>query len=127
MFSIAEFGDSPELADQLCDLIRRGIKTATSSSYQYYLDENEALPAVGGFFVVVDSRGEPVCIYKVTDVRVGPFGSTDAAFAYDEGEDDRSLEAWRREHLRFFGLAAGAEAELFPVVFERFRLVWPAP
>ena len=123
---MAEFGDSAELADHLTDLIRRGIKTATSSSYQSYRDENAALPRVGGFFVAVDSKREPVCIYQVTEVRVGAFGSADAEFAFDEGEDDRSLAAWRLAHLRFFGLPETPQSDEFPVVFERFRLVWPA-
>jgi len=124
-FFVGEFGDSPALTDHLTDLIRRGIKTATSSSYQIYLDENEALPAVGSFFVAVDSRNAPVCIYQLTDVRVGPFASVDAEFAFDEGEDDRSLAVWQRAHRRFFGLPEMADEESFLVVFERFLLVWP--
>ncbi len=126
-FSIAEFGDSPELADHLADLIRCGIKTATSSDYQLYADGDEALPAIGGFFMVINSKREPVCIYQVTEVRIGAFGSVDAAFAFDEGEDDRSLAAWQRAHRRFFGLSDAPEGDedSFLVVFYRFRLVWP--
>jgi uncharacterized protein YhfF len=127
-FAIGEFGNTPALADHLVDLIRRGIKTATSSTYQSYLDEKEPLPQAGSFFVAVDARGEPACVCQVTEVRVGPLGSVDAAFASEEGEGDRSRAAWMREHRRFFGLPAlpvGDDEETFLVLFERFRLVWP--
>ena len=133
-FSVCEFGDTPELSDALIDLIKRGVKTATASAYQAYLDENEAVPQAGCFVVVVDSRGDPACLYEITDVRVGFLQSVDAAFAFDEGESegegegDRTREGWLEEHRRFFGLpfpGMSHEEENFRVVFERFRLVWP--
>jgi uncharacterized protein YhfF len=121
-FSVAEMGD------RLADLIHRGVKTATCSSYQAYLDSKDALPEVGSFFVVITAKGDPLCICQVTDVRIGSFNSVDAAFAFEEGEDDRTLDSWTREHRRFFGLSspdAFQEQESFQVVFERFQLVWP--
>jgi uncharacterized protein YhfF len=77
--------------------------------------------------MVVNTKGDPRCIYEVTEVRIGPFASVDAAFAFEEGEDDRSVEAWRRAHRRFFGLPQDmpGREESFLVVFERFRRVWP--
>ena len=63
------------------------------------------------------------------ELRLGPFTSADAAFAADEGEDDLSLESWRREHRRYWtrvAAARGAEwSEDEDIVFERFSVVWP--
>jgi uncharacterized protein YhfF len=128
-FSIAAFGDSPELADHLADLIKRGIKTATSSAYLDYINADEIPPTPGSIFIVIDSKAAPVCVCEVTDVRIAPLESVDATFAFAEGEGDRTLESWLREHRRFFGLTLleGVQAnETCMVVFERFRLLWPS-
>ena len=42
------------LADQLADLVIRGEKTATASAYELYKLENEPLPQVGSFDVILD-------------------------------------------------------------------------
>jgi hypothetical protein len=64
-------------------------------------------------------------------VRTSPFSLVDAAFAWDEGEGDRSLAWWQRAHRDFFQRQcerAGVPfSEDLPVVLERFELVWPAP
>jgi len=55
--------------------------------------------------------------------------SFDAAFAWDEGEGDRTRRDWLAVHVGYF--AARAEEEDFTfdesmaAVFERFTLVWP--
>ncbi len=55
--------------------------------------------------------------------------SVDEAFAWDEGEDDRTRASWLDEHRAFFGRLA--ERGGFPMhddietVFERFQVVWP--
>ena len=60
---------------------------------------------------------------------LGDFNSADAAFAWDEGEDDRSLESWRTEHRRYWQRGCAARGAVWresdEIVFERFRVVWP--
>jgi uncharacterized protein YhfF len=61
--------------------------------------------------------------------RPGALGQVDAAFAWDEGEGDRSLAYWRDAHNRYFArrcqeLGVPFTDELL-VVFERFDVVWP--
>lgn len=55
--------------------------------------------------------------------------SADEAFAHAEGEDDRSLESWRRERRRYWERtteARGARwSETDEIVFEYFAVVWP--
>jgi hypothetical protein len=46
----------------------------------------------------------------------------DAAFAFDEGEDDRTLTSWRSGHERYFR-RLGVFAPDMPLICERFRLV----
>ena len=47
--------------------------------------------AVGALSVVLDGRGEPICVIRSVKVEVRPFGEVDEAFAWVEGEGDRSL------------------------------------
>jgi uncharacterized protein YhfF len=46
--------------------------------------------------------GRPVAVVRTTEVRVGPLSSVDDAFAWDEGEGDRSTSHWLEAHTRFF-------------------------
>jgi len=55
--------------------------------------------------------------------------TVDDAFAWDEGEGDRTRRDWLAMHVRYFSARAMAENftfdESMPAVFERFTLVWP--
>jgi len=52
-----------------------------------------------------------------------------AEFAYSEGEDDRTLESWRREHRKYFTRVLAARGVVFDasshVVMESFEVVYP--
>ncbi len=123
------FGDSPELADLLIALVLDGTKTATSGALWDYEDEQEPLPEPGLLSILLDGAGHPRALIVTTEVSVVPFDRVDAGLAYAEGEGDRSLETWRREHRRFFTEAAVHDrgfAEDMPVVTQRFQLLWPS-
>ena len=49
------FGDDP---DGLAQLVVDGIKTATSSAYIFYELENEKIPKVGEYSVILNSKDE---------------------------------------------------------------------
>lgn len=124
-YSAWAFGDAP---DVLADLVLRGIKTGTASTYALYELENEPLPAVGDYGVVLDSRREAKCIVRTTKVYVTPFDEVSADHARKEGEGDRSLAYWRAVHEAFFRREL-AEAGLafdpkMKVVCEEFELVY---
>jgi uncharacterized protein YhfF len=123
------FGDSAAMADELGDLVRRGVKTATASLYWEYEAEDEPLPEIGQRSIILDGQGNPLCIIVTTEVFVRPFNQFDAQFAYDEGEGDRSLDYWRDGHWAFFSRACAAigrtPEETMLVVGERFRVVYP--
>ncbi len=126
-YEVVAFGDSPDLADELGQLILHGPKRATAGLRRDFTDDD--LPHVGGHVVVVDGRGEPLCIFQTTEVRVGPLSSVDDAFAWDEDEGDRSRDWWLQAHTEFFMRQAASEGfEFSPdieTVFERFKVVWP--
>ncbi|MFF2389533.1 ASCH domain-containing protein [Agromyces sp. NPDC058104] len=127
--SVERFGDHPELTDELLGLVLDGTKRATATLVAEFAAEEQALPRVGSHWIACDSTGAPRVVLRSTELRVGPFTSVDAAFADDEGEDDRSLESWRENHSRYWRRTAAAIGlewtEQHEVVFERFRVVWP--
>jgi uncharacterized protein YhfF len=111
------FGDSPALADELLALVLAGRKTATCTTPD---DPNLSRP--GERWVVLDGSGRSACVIETVEITMRRYDEVDAAFAYDEGEDDRSLDAWRRAHRSYFG-RLGTFSETMMLVCERFRLV----
>ena len=89
-------------ADQLADLVLSGEKTATASAYQLYQLENEPLPQVGTFDIILDSQDRAVCIVEITKVSVLRFNQVSADHAFKEGEGDKSLAYWQQVHQDFF-------------------------
>lgn len=120
------FGAAP---DELAALTLRSIKTATASALPVFEAEGTTLPKPGDLSVITDSRGEAVCIIETTRVDVMPFDKVSAEHAYLEGEDDRSLEAWRVAHRKFFSQELAGIGQTFSetlsVVCERYRVVYP--
>jgi uncharacterized protein YhfF len=62
-------------------------------------------------------------------VTIKPLSQVDEAFAWDEGEGDRSRKWWLDAHRRYFSRQARREGFKFDddilTVFERFEIVWP--
>ena len=111
------FGDSPALADELLELVVKGRKTATCSTED---EPNTSVP--GERWVVLDGRGEPRCVIETVEITYRRYNEVDAAFAYDEGEGDRSLTYWRNAHRAYFG-RLGRFSEDMMLMCERFRLI----
>jgi uncharacterized protein YhfF len=57
------FGDSSELADELLELVIKGVKTATCST-----EDEPNTSAPGERWIVLDGRGEPRCVIESTEV-----------------------------------------------------------
>jgi uncharacterized protein YhfF len=112
------FGDTPELADQLLELVLSGRKTATC----WAAAEGDKGVAVGKRWIVKDGQGRPGAILETVELTRRRFPEVDAAFAHDEGEGDRSLGDWRRAHTGYFTRRRefSPDMELF---CERFRLI----
>ena len=123
------FGDHPGLTDELLGLVLDGTKRATASLVVEFELDGQPLPRIGSHWIACDSAGRPRAILRDTELRIGTFASVDEAFAWDEGEDDRSLASWRENHSRYWQRVSaelGFEwTEQHEIVFERFDVAWP--
>ncbi|MDQ4121325.1 MAG: ASCH domain-containing protein [Acidobacteriota bacterium] len=124
------FSNTHESAKELVELVLAGKKTATASLAAINEIDSENAPVVGGYSVVTDFDGNPFCILQTVEVRQLPFESVDAAFAFDEGEGDQSLEYWRDCHWKYFSEEAAQMNIEFNekslITCERFKLLFPA-
>ena len=122
------FGNTPEMADELGDLVVRGIKTATAALLWDFEEGGESFPRVGDHSIILDGAGVPLCIIRATEISEVPFNMVGEEQAHLEGEGDRSLRYWREVHWKFF--AEECEKlnrepdEQMPVVCEKFVLVY---
>lgn len=121
------FGDTPEMATRLGLLVRDGPKRATASLVSDYPEGGDPMPAAGDLSVILDGDGRPVCVIETTSVDIRPFAEVDEAFAWDEGEGDRTLPDWREGHRAFFAARGEELGDDTLMVLERFDLLWPAP
>lgn len=128
-YTVEHFGDSAGLADELLQIVMSGRKRATAELASEFGHRGDLLPRIGSHWIACDSTGAPRIIIRSTALRIGPFTSVDEAFAYAEGEDDRTLATWQREHRRYYERTATARgatwSETDEIVFEHFAVVWP--
>ena len=118
------------MADELLGLVLAGTKTATAGLTRDYAETGEALPEPGGHWIAVDGQGMARCVVRTVEIRLGSLRSVDAAFAWDEGEGDRTRAWWVDAHRRFFLRQCERDAVSFDedhdeAVLARFQLVWP--
>ena len=92
--------------------------------------DNESLPVVGEYSVILDSHDEAVCIIRTEKVYVVEFDQVTAEHAWKEGEGDRSLEYWRKVHEDFLSKELAEINRSFnghtKVVCEEFEMVFPS-
>jgi len=123
------FSSTEALANELAGLVVKGIKTATSALLWEIEAENKPLVQPGNYSIVTDWDKNPVCIMETTEVRLVPFKEVDARFAYDYGEEERTLEWWREamwDSYQKICHSLGKEpSQDMLVICERFKVVYP--
>lgn len=123
------FCENEKDANELADLVNKGIKRATAGSLWAYEKTNFQIPTPGDVFIVKDWNGNAICVVKTMKITIVPFNEITEAQAYTEGEGDRSLEYWRRVHIDFythqFATLGLTFSESMPIVFEEFEKVFP--
>ena len=123
------FGDSPRLSDQLLELVLSGRKTASCNLVRETEMEGWPGTEVGAYNIILDGSGRPRAVIRTVSFERVPFSDVTEEHAYLEGEDDRTLESFRREHLRYYqrvGRRLGFEfKEDMEVEMEVFELVFP--
>lgn len=116
-----QMGDSPELASELANLIKKGIKTASCGSFASYQQE-ESAPRIGSYNIILDGQNVPVCVIPLVSLQLVRFCDINEEFARKEGEGDLSLEYWKKEHQRFF-IREGHFSEDMELIAEEFEVV----
>ncbi|WP_455813105.1 ASCH domain-containing protein [Pseudomonas graminis] len=115
------FGDSSEMADELAGLVIEGKKTATCGSLSSFKNEEES-PTIGGYSIILNGKGEAVCVIRTISLRIVRFCDVGEDLASKEGEGDLSLNYWREAHKDFFS-REGTYQEDMELVAEEFELV----
>ena len=69
-YDVWAFGGDP---DGLARLALDGGKTATSSAHPLYALGDDPLPEAGEYSVILDGRGEAVCVIRTERVTVLPY------------------------------------------------------
>ncbi len=125
------FGDDPEMARELGELVREGRKTATAGLLWKWRHDGRQTAKPGDRQVIIDWGGNPLAVIEMTEVRIVPFEEVDEGFARDEGEGDGSLDYWRRVHWDFFARECGRIGRepipTMPIVCMRFRVLHAVP
>ena len=111
------FGDNRELATELAALVLAGKKRATC-----WAASDGLLTALGKRMVMLDGAGAARAVIETVELSQKRFCDVDSAFAFDEGEGDRTLSYWRSAHQRYFQ-RQGVFAPDMLLYCERFRLV----
>jgi len=123
------FGDTPELAHALVELVLHGPKRATAGLAEFNDRMPQVAPVAGGYSVVTEFDGTPRAVIRTTQLDRRPFADVDAAFAWDEGEGDRTLPDWLDGHRAYFSRELQRLGRRFDesmtVDLERFELLYP--
>lgn len=109
------FGSS-RTEERLAALVLAGRKRAT------VWDARHENPTAPGMQWVVTVKERPVAVIETVRVQQHSFHSIDTAFAFEEGEGDRTLAFWRSTHKAYFR-SEGNFAPDMMLWSEHFRLI----
>ena len=122
-------GDTPELKQELLNLVLEGKKRAATSLVKESELEGWPEPEVGQYNIILDGNDKPAAVIRTLSIRRCRFSEVDEEHAYWEGEDDRTLESYIREHKKYYTRRGDALGFKFTpemeVILERFELVYP--
>ncbi len=122
------FCNNEKDANELAELVKKGIKKATASLHCLYEIENETIPKVGDYIIITNWNGIAQCVIHITNINIIPFKNVTQAFAAKEGEGDKTLSFWRKVHRKFFTLGLKEYSKKFSedmlVVCEEFEVVY---
>jgi uncharacterized protein YhfF len=123
------FDDNEPSCTELSALVLAGTKRATTGSLWVLEAAGKPVPRAGDLNIVTAWDRTPLCVIETIAVEVVAFDDVGAAFAAREGEGDRSLATWRRDHWDFLGRECsriGRVPDLrMPCVCEDFQVVYP--
>jgi uncharacterized protein YhfF len=122
-------GDTSELKQELLNLVLDGKKRASTSLVKESELEGWPEPEVGQYNVILDGCDKPAAVVRTVRIRKCSFSDVDEEHAFWEGEDERTLDSYIREHTKYYTRRGAAlDFEFTPnmeVILERFELVYP--
>lgn len=125
------FADSEAVSEELAALVLSGVKRATAALVWALEAQGKEPPQPGDLSVVTDWSGKPLCVIETQSTEAVAFEEVTAEFAATEGEGDKSLEFWRKEHWLYFSRECnqiGREPTTqMPVLCEKFEVVYQPP
>lgn len=125
--SVFYFGSNKNSANHLLKLVLDGKKKATASSFESFALENEPIPQVGDFSVILDGDEVPRCVIQTTDILKMKFKDMCYDICKREGEDD-SLASWQQNHIDFFSCDGKKLGYAFSwdmdIIFEDFEVIY---
>ena len=123
------FGDNPRLMDELLILILTGKKTAATTLVREMELEGTPEPRRGEYSIILDGSEKPRAIIQTLSIRRLRFCEVDKEHAHWEGEGNRTLKSYRRNHIDYYrrrGEALGFKfSKKMEVLLERFKLIYP--
>ena len=66
------------------------------------------MPQPGDFVIIFNGVGRPRFICRTTEVTIKPLSEVDEAFAWDEGEGNRTRDWWLDAHRPYFARTSDA-------------------
>ena len=123
------FGDNPELMDELLGYILQGRKRSSTSllkesELQGYPEDKE-----GDYNIILDGKEKPIAVIETVSVKRVKYRDVDADHAYWEGEGDRTLETYFKEHDKYYQRVGKTLGFTFHkdmlVDLVRFELIYP--
>ena len=96
------YGDNKIVADECAELVVQKVKRATTSSLWWFQKHHEPLPQPGDLAIVTNWEGDAKAIVKTTRVEIVKFKDISPAYAFIEGEGDKSLAYWKKVHWDYF-------------------------
>jgi uncharacterized protein YhfF len=124
----SSWGNSPELADRIAELIISGVKTTTASLLWSQQKHKWRLEEPGDKSIVLDSHKNPVCIVQIEQVYIKPFDEVDEEFVYNYGEGDRTMNFWNKNMWEYYAeecIELGKKARKdMPMICQLFRVVY---
>lgn len=122
------FCATKEEADACALLVVQKVKQATSPSLWWFEKYDERFPEIGDLSIVTDWDNEPKAVIKTTAVTIVKFKDVTDAYAFIEGEGDKSLAYWKKVHWDYYAnemkVFGDYPDEEMDVVCEYFETIW---
>lgn len=96
------FCDNKIDANDCGELVLSGDKQATSPSLWGIERRKEPMPQVGDLDLITNWQGEALAIIQTKSVKLVAFNKISQAYAFKEGEGDKSLTYWKEVHWLYY-------------------------